>query len=152
MYSTIWRFGVVLEDGGTSMTYSPLCPVASVEVAIADSFGQMVGGDVWRAGEVGYCPRHFENTGVGAGRQGESLHSHAEQFQTLGVGLGKPVNHPFGHLCIAVHFFVIFESFGLYRTGGNDAFADVGTWLAGRCLTDVFERKGGYLALQVDAV
>ena len=54
-----------------------LCPIATIEFAIVDSFGQMFGCHTIASGEIGYRAGHFQNTAVGSGRERKAFHGHA---------------------------------------------------------------------------
>ena len=75
--------------------YSSLRPVTTVEVAVADGFGDVHGFYFFVAGEVGGGAGYFEETAVGTGEEFQTLHGHAEHVEAGGIGLGKVVEHAF---------------------------------------------------------
>lgn len=56
------------------LVHSPLRPVAAVELAIADGFGDMGALNVGGMVKVGDGARHFENAVVGSGREIVAAH------------------------------------------------------------------------------
>ena len=58
--------------------YSSLCPVASIEVAIADGFGDVNGLHFLRTFKVGNGAGDLEDAAVGAGGEFQAFHGHAE--------------------------------------------------------------------------
>ena len=57
--------------------YPTLCPVTAVKITIPDSFGNMHGLYLLRAGQIGNGAGDFEDAAVGAGGELQALHSHA---------------------------------------------------------------------------
>ena len=76
-----------------SSSHPPLCPVASVEVAIVDGFGDVVGLNLLASFKVGDGAGNFQDAAVCSGGEREAFHSSMEQFEAVVVGLGIFVNH-----------------------------------------------------------
>ena len=94
----------------------------------------------------------FQDTAVGTGGEGETLHRHAKHIHASLVGFGEEMNHALAHLGIAVDALVILVSLGLYLSCLDDTLTNVGAWFARGSLRDILERYWCYLALDVDAV
>jgi len=95
---------------------------------------------------------HLQDAVVGACRQVQALHRHAQEIDAGFVGLGILVYHAFCHLCVAVYSFDVLEALLLYVARLDDALTDDFARFAGLCLGYVAERHGRYFALYVDAV
>src|ERR1039458_5308579 len=74
----IWNQSIMVRGGRESS------PIAAVEGAVLDGFGDVADGDVLSAGPAGYCVRVLEDAVVGAG--GKALLLHGALQQVLGVG------------------------------------------------------------------
>ena len=83
-------------------SYPSLSPVTTVEVAIADGFGNMLALNLFRALEVGDGAGHLQDTAVGTGGELQAFHGHAQHVEALGVGLSKLMKHALGHLSVAM--------------------------------------------------
>ena len=127
----------------------PQCPVGTVELAVADGLGDVVGEYLRGGGEVGNGAGHLQDAAVGAGRQGEALHGLSEHLQTCAIRLGVLVNHAFGHLRVAVDAAHAFETGGLDGTCGDDALADLLRRLTLLLFAELLKRDGRDLTLDV---
>ena len=76
-----------------SSSYPSLRPVASVEVAVVDGFGDVVGLNLLASFKVGDGAGNLQDAAVGSGGEREAFHSSMEQFEAVVVGLGIFVNH-----------------------------------------------------------
>src|ERR1039458_9128097 len=74
----IWNQSITVRGGRESG------PIAAVEGAVLDGFGDVADGDVLCSGQVGDGARNLEDAVVGAG--GEALLLHGALEQALGVG------------------------------------------------------------------
>ena len=131
---------------------SSLRPVASVKLAVAYCFGDMVHFYVLLAFKVGNGAGHFEDAAVGTGREREALHGAAEETEPCLVRLGVLVYHALCHLCVAVYVLEVLVPLVLYGACGNDAAAYLAARLARLSGGDVAEGDGLYLTLYVDTV
>ncbi len=93
-----------------------LCPVASIQIPVADGFGNVVRQHFSLPLEVGDGAGHFQDAAVGAGTQAELFHGDAQQFQSRVVGLGMTVYEAFVHLCVAMHARLVIETLRLQDT------------------------------------
>lgn len=129
-----------------------LRPIASVQCAITDGFGEVHGFYVLAACQVGDGAGDLQNAAVGTGGERETLHRHAKHIHARLVWFGEEVNHALAHLGIAVDALVVLVSLGLNLPCLDDTLTDAGTRFAWGSLGDVFERNWRYLALDVDSV
>lgn len=60
------------------LSHSALCPVATIEVAVADGFGKMARLELFAAFDVGDGASHLQDAIVGTGGEVEALHRHAQ--------------------------------------------------------------------------
>ena len=106
----------------------------------------------FRTFKVGYGARHLQDTAVGAGRELQAFHGHAQEFAALGVQTAVFALVRFRHLCIAMHSLDRGEAPGLDVSGTQYTLADDGSWFAGGCRGDFLKGERQYLALYVYAV
>ena len=76
-----------------SSSYHLLRPVASVEVAVVDGFGDVVGLNLLASFKVGDGAGNFQDAAVCSGGEREAFHCCVEQFEAVVVRLGIFVNH-----------------------------------------------------------
>lgn len=128
------------------------CPVLTIQVAIADGFGQVGGLDVLAAFEVGDGARYFQDAVVGAGREVETVHGVLQQSQAAVVGTGVERKQAAVHLGIAIDAGDGGVALFLNLTGAYHPFANDGAGLAGAGVGHLFEGYGDDFDLQVDTV
>ena len=134
------------------ISHASFCPIAPVEIPVAHSLGDV--GKLYLLAACQVCDGacHLEDAAVGTGGERQTLHGHAEHFQGGGIGFGIFVKHAFGHLGIAVDALDMGVALRLNLAGGNHSLADGGAGLTWLCLREIFERNGGYLALDVNTI
>ena len=76
-----------------------------------------------RVGKVGYSACHLQYAVVGTGGERQPLHGYSEHLYALLVGFGILMNHPLGHLCVAMDRLVCLETLFLYPSGGDYSLA-----------------------------
>ena len=63
-------------------------PVATVELAVADGLGDVLGLDVGLSCEVGNGAGNLEDARIGTRRERQTFHGHAQEFKPGLVGFG----------------------------------------------------------------
>lgn len=129
-----------------------LCPVAAVEVAVADSLLDVVGEHAVAAFKIGDGARHAEDAVVGACRHVEPRHSVFQFFESGSVWLRILVHQCGGHLGVAVHALDAFVAACLYFARPDHAFAYGCAALGRGGRRDVVKFHWRHFHLQVDAV
>jgi hypothetical protein len=135
------------------MVQQYLCPVAAVERAVLDGFGQMGDGQVLGAFEVGDGAGHFEDAIVRA--RGEALLLHGALQQALGIGAQFAVgaNLARGHLRVGVDFFAgLSEALPLALARGHHAVANLRRALGRRSAAQLLVLHGRNFDMNIDAV
>ena len=135
-----------------SSSYPSLRSVASVEVAIVDGFGDVVGLNLLASFKVGDGAGNLQDAAVGSGGEREAFHCCVEQFEAVVVGLGIFVNHVLGHLRVEIYSLVVAETFLLYLACLYHSFAYNRAWLALPCAGYFLERYWSYFDLKVYTV
>ena len=106
--------------------FPSLCPIASIQISIPYSLGDMLALDFLTTVEVGDGAGNFKNTTIGTSREGESFHSHAKHFHRGGIRLSILMNHALSHLGIAMDAFEILETDLLNIASTHNALTDIG--------------------------
>ena len=134
------------------LSYTPLCPITSIEATIADGLSDMMTLDLLRTIKIGNSTSHLEDATVGPGRERETLHRQPQHIKTGSIRLSKLVEHTLRHLGVAVDAFSIGKPLFLYLSCFDDTFTNGATALAWFHLGDL--RKGYYrnIDMQVDSV
>ena len=140
--------------------YSPLSPIAPIQITIADGFGDVVALHFLAAFEVGDGAGNFQDAAVGTGGEFEALHCHAQHVHRGGIGLCKLVEHAFGHLGIAVDasplptspLGQVTEAFSLYVAGTDNTLTNLFRRFAWLHLRQFRERNCLKFAMDIDAV
>ena len=143
-------------------------PVAAVQSAVLDGFGDVLDGDIRFGGEVGDGAGDFEDAVVGAGAEALLLHGALEQAFGVGGELAEGANLLSVHLGVgedrlgrgagggfgASRFAVGREGEAgvLALAGGEDASADLGGSFGGCATAQLLILNGGHLYMYVDAV
>ena len=104
--------------------------VWAVEVAVGDSFHDVVVEDVGAGFEVGDGAGDLEDAVVGPRGHVHALHGVAQLLEAGGVGLGVFVQQGWGHLGVAVDAGFVLETALLQHPRGDDALADGGAGFA----------------------
>ncbi len=138
--------------GNTSKLYSPLCPVASIEVPVPYGFGDVLTLNLLAAFKVGDGAGDLQDAAVGAGRELQPFHCHAEHVEAGGIWFCKLMQHLLRHLRIAMYARVGLEALLLYFPCLNDPLPDDRARFAWLHLRKLGKRHGLYLAMDVDTV
>ena len=95
-----------------------LPPRSAVKTAVVNGLSDVLFADLFGASKVSDGTSYLEDAVVGTCRQIQSLHSETELLQPFGIGAGKELHKPWGHLRIAVYFRIGGEALSLYLTCG----------------------------------
>ena len=83
-----------------------------------NGLGDVLLADLFGASKVSDGTSYLEDAVVGTCRQIQSLHSETELLQPFGIGAGKELHKPWGHLRIAVYLGVGSKAPSLYLACG----------------------------------
>ena len=117
-----------------------------------DGFGDVFGGEVFGAGEVGDGAGDFEDAIVGAGAEVEIGHRELQKFERRVVENAVGFEFPAAHAGVAGDLRFLLETFLLTLARGDDAFADLRGGFAGFAAGDLAEFDGRDFDVQIDAV
>ena len=127
-------------------------PGLTVEVAVADGFGNVLELDALAAVKVGYGAGNLQYAVVCTCREIEPCHCGFEHCKACLVERGVFCNQFWCHLGIAVYALLLPVSLFLYLACGNHALAYCCAWLARRGVRYLLERYRYNLNLQVKAI
>ena len=95
-----------------------LPPRSAVKTAVVNGLSDVLLADLFGASKVSDGTSYLEDAVVGTCRQIQSLHGETELLQPFGIGAGKELHKPWGHLRIAVYLGVGCEAPSLYLACG----------------------------------
>ena len=96
----------------------PLPPRGAVKTAVVNGLGDVLLADLFGASKVSDGTSYLEDAVVGTCRLIQSLHGETELLQPFGIGAGKELHKPWGHLRIAVYLGIGSEALSLYLACG----------------------------------